>query len=61
MSNIDIDNNGYIDYTEFVLATINKKKLLTRERLELAFAMFDKVFELLLMNYRTEVVQSLLM
>ncbi len=43
MSQLDIDNNGYIDYTEFVLATINKKRLLSKERLYLAFAIFDRV------------------
>ena len=26
---IDMDNSGYIDYSEFVVATINKRKLLT--------------------------------
>ena len=43
MSRLDIDNNGYIDYTEFVLATINKKRLLSKERLMLAFSVFDRV------------------
>ena len=43
MLRLDIDNNGFIDYTEFLLATINKKRLLSKERLMLAFAAFDKV------------------
>ena len=43
MANLDIDNNGYIDYTEFVLSTLTKSELLTRERLVQAFAVFDKV------------------
>ncbi len=43
MENIDIDGNGFIDLTEFVMATINKKSLLSRERLITAFMMFDKV------------------
>lgn len=30
---IDIDGNGTIDYTEFVMATMNEKDLLTREKL----------------------------
>jgi calcium-dependent protein kinase len=30
---IDMDNSGYIDYSEFVVATINKRKLLTEEKL----------------------------
>jgi len=42
MARLDVDHNGYIDYTEFVMATINKKKLLSKERLQMAFAAFDK-------------------
>lgn len=30
---IDIDGNGTIDYTEFVMATMNEKNLLTNEKL----------------------------
>lgn len=40
---IDMDGNGTIDYTEFVMATMNEKTVLTNEKLELAFKMFDKV------------------
>ena len=57
MSRLDIDNNGYIDYTEFLLATINKQKLLSRERLLLAFAAFDKVRDLFIKLHRTEAEQ----
>ena len=39
---IDLDGNGTIDYTEFVMATIEEKNLLTNERLREAFRMFDK-------------------
>ena len=46
MEKIDIDGNGYIDLTEFVVATINKKNILSKERLEAAFRMFDKVFSI---------------
>ena len=38
---IDLDGNGTIDYTEFVMATVNEKKLMTEERLKMAFQMFD--------------------
>jgi calcium-dependent protein kinase len=31
---IDIDGNGTIDYTEFVMATMNEKTLLTNEKLQ---------------------------
>lgn len=39
---IDLDGNGTIDYTEFVMATINESNLVTEERLKAAFRMFDK-------------------
>ena len=42
MNTVDLDGNGTIDYNEFVLATINKKKLLDKEKLEQTFKMFDK-------------------
>ena len=42
MNEVDIDKNGTIDYNEFVLATINKQKLLNKEKLEATFKMFDK-------------------
>ena len=44
MSSVDMDANGAIDYTEFIAATINKTKLLTKERLKTAFDHFDKVY-----------------
>jgi calcium-dependent protein kinase len=40
---IDIDNNGTIDYTEFVMATMTEKVMLTNDKLRQAFNMFDKV------------------
>lgn len=39
---IDLDGNGTIDYTEFVMATISEANLVTNERLKQAFKMFDK-------------------
>ena len=39
---VDIDCSGHIDYSEWVVATINKQKLLTREKLQQAFCLFDK-------------------
>lgn len=38
----DTDGSGDIDYSEWTIATVNKKKLLTNEKLELAFNLFDK-------------------
>jgi Ca2+-binding EF-hand superfamily protein len=31
---IDMDGNGTIDYTEFVMATMNEKTVLTNDKLE---------------------------
>jgi calcium-dependent protein kinase len=39
---VDIDRSGYIDYSEFVIACMNEKQLLTNEKLQAAFKMFDK-------------------
>jgi calcium-dependent protein kinase len=38
----DSDNSGFIDYNEFIAATINKKKLFSVTNLTEAFKMFDK-------------------
>lgn len=39
---VDTDKSGFIDYTEFVVASMNEKALLTNDRLSSAFKMFDK-------------------
>lgn len=39
---VDTDRSGFIDYTEFLAAAMDRKKLLSIERLELAFQAFDK-------------------
>merc|ERR1711935_309144 len=38
---IDVNGTGAIDFTEFLLATVNHKKLLSQERLTQVFKMFD--------------------
>ena len=43
MENVDFDKNGSIDYSEFIAATVNKRHLLSKERLKAAFAVFDRV------------------
>ena len=43
MSIVDINKSGSIDYMEFVMATVNRKKLLSKKALEKAFKMIDKV------------------
>jgi Ca2+-binding EF-hand superfamily protein len=39
---VDTDGSGFIDYSEFVLATSDRKALLSKENLEKTFAHFDK-------------------
>lgn len=41
MARVDTDNSGYIDYSEFIAAAMDKKKLLSEEKLEAAFKAFD--------------------
>jgi calcium-dependent protein kinase len=38
----DADGSGEIDYSEWVVATMDKRKLLSNEKLETAFNLFDK-------------------
>ncbi|CAD8100160.1 unnamed protein product [Paramecium primaurelia] len=39
---VDKNNSGSIDYTEFVIATIDRQQLLSKQRLQVTFHMFDK-------------------
>jgi len=39
---VDVDNSGAIDYSEFVVASMNEKNLLSNNKLQSAFKMFDK-------------------
>ncbi|CAG9324084.1 CDPK1_39 [Blepharisma stoltei] len=41
LAHCDADGNGYIDYTEFVTATLDWKKVLSQEKLEAAFKAYD--------------------
>ena len=43
MTAADIDKNGHIDYSEFIAATTDKRRLLSKERLKAAFQLFDRV------------------
>jgi calcium-dependent protein kinase len=40
-SRVDIDNSGFIDYSEFVVATMSEKNLFSEKKLKAAFKMFD--------------------
>jgi len=39
---VDVDESGAIDYSEFVVASMNEKNLLSNNKLQSAFKMFDK-------------------
>ncbi len=39
---MDIDQSDEIDYSEFVIATMNEKEVLSSNKLQTAFRMFDK-------------------
>lgn len=41
LNKVDTDKSGYIDYSEFILATVDRDKLLTTDRLKCAFDEFD--------------------
>lgn len=41
MEGVDQDHNGYIEYQEFLRATLNRKTLISEENLQLAFEKFD--------------------
>lgn len=38
----DIDGSGEIDYSEWLIATLNRKNLISDEKLKTAFSFFDK-------------------
>jgi calcium-dependent protein kinase len=38
----DTDGSGELDYSEWIVATMDKKKLLSNEKLEAAFNLFDR-------------------
>ena len=40
--NLDLNNNGYIDYEEFVTGAANKKRFMNKNVLTLAFKFFDR-------------------
>ena len=41
MLDLDKDNNGVIDYSEFLTAAVNKYQLLSKDNLRIAFNMID--------------------
>lgn len=41
MALVDINKDGFVDYSEFIIASMSKKKLLSKQNLNEAFAAFD--------------------
>ena len=41
MQKMDVENTGFLDYSEFIIATMNRQQLLSKENLEATFAAFD--------------------
>jgi len=56
MNIADVDNNGTIDYSEFLLAAANKRELISKANVKQAFDLFDIVMKNMI--YRIEVVLS---
>lgn len=42
MHTLDTDNNGYVEFEEFVRASIDKEKLISETNLKMAFNVFDR-------------------
>jgi len=55
MNKLDTNNNGYIDYTEFLAGCMKSKIYLKEEVIKNAFSYFDKVFNSYLTLFRTKV------
>lgn len=41
MQNCDKNKSGKIDYTEFVMASMSRQNVLTKQRIQMAFKMID--------------------
>lgn len=42
LSYVDNDQNGFITFGEFIVASVSKKDILTKERMNLCFKSFDE-------------------
>ena len=42
LARVDANGSGEIDYSEWIVATINKEKLLSKDKLKAAFQLFDR-------------------
>jgi len=41
LAQVDMNNNGVVDYSEFLVANLQSNELLTNEKLQAAFNLFD--------------------
>lgn len=51
-SEVDFNNDGTINFSEFITVTIEKEKLLTEDNLKKAFKLFDRVI-----NYKYQLIK----
>ena len=51
MENSDFDQNGFVDYTEFLLSSIDKNCIFTSNNIEIVFALLDKVIYIYIYIY----------
>lgn len=58
MDSIDMNGNGFIDYTEFIAGCMKSKIYLKEDHLKMVFSKFDSVTISLLIIYRTTVELS---
>lgn len=43
MNKVDINKNGTIDYSEFLMANFNQEEAISKSKLKQTFMLFDKV------------------
>lgn len=43
LKDVDYNNNATINYTEFMVASLNRREMLTDSRIQACFHLFDKV------------------
>lgn len=41
MAKVDTDQSGFIDWSEFLTASVDQRKILSKQNLEVAFSKFD--------------------